>query len=139
VSSPGPPRQFQPTPTTLGPRDRVCPISSEPTAVDRSGANHRVVNPCAPDLNRPSLTQRSKSLDTTSREHALPLGPICRSLVPPGAGPDWSTHLPFPVAGPPGSRVSARSRAHLRSDLILAVICDRAAEITRYPFVWKTC
>jgi hypothetical protein len=42
--------------------------------------------PCALDLNGPLPIQRSRCLDTASRERALPLVPICRSLHPMALG-----------------------------------------------------
>jgi hypothetical protein len=84
LSSPDPHRQFQPTLVTPYPPRRSSAVSSIPTAMDTSGAGHRVVSPCALDPNLPSLIQRSRSLDNVSRERTLPLGPIGQSPASPG-------------------------------------------------------
>jgi hypothetical protein len=113
---------FQPTPATPGPRKPVCSVCGDPAAADRSGTAHRVISPCALDLNRSSLIQRSRSLDTTSCEHALPLGPTCRLPVPLTLGPTGQPVVPL-VADFPGLPVNARPCvcARSRSDLFSAV------------------
>jgi hypothetical protein len=100
VCSPSP-HQFQPALVTPDPPDgRVCLVSGDLAAADRSSVGHRVVNPCALDPNRPSLIQRSGSTDTASYERALPLGSTRQLPAPRGAGPDWSARLPSLVADP---------------------------------------
>jgi hypothetical protein len=102
----------------------VCPVSGDPASADRSGADHQAVNSYALDQNRLSLIQRSRSLDTASRERALPLGPICQSHVSPSAGPDRSGRSPQSLTSLARLSVRARARARASSRSGLISVAD---------------
>ena len=93
------------------------------------------VAPLAFDLNRLSLIQQPRSLDTVSGGCPLPLGPTRRSLVPLALVPTGQPALTSePLTTLAHLSVHARARAHALARGIYLLIRDRTAEIARYPF-----